>query len=114
MSDNNIRVSGSKEHRTRRVRLLGGRTMIVEEERAVKLATETVVDYSSTCPTNTDEITITGIDETPPENPVLSSDIDWNPITGKYTKTTIVRLSAGPWTKVSQRFEDEQQDGNNA
>ena len=91
-----IHKSAQTERRTRR-KLLGSRVQVLVQERSVVLSTEITIDKGTAVPTP-ESVTAGGA--------VVSSESDYDPITGKTTLTTVRRTSAGSWTTVESYFED--------
>lgn len=99
-----IHKATGTECRTRK-KLLGSRVQILEEERAVTLTTETTVSTGTAAPTPE---TVT------PGGTVVSSESDYDPVTGKTTLTTVRRTVTGNWTVVGSYYTDADTPNNQA
>lgn len=99
-----IHKSSGTERRTRK-KLLGTRVQILEEERAVTLETETTVATGTAAPTPVDVT---------PGGSVVSSESDYDPVTGMTTLTTVRRTATGSWTVVASYYTDADTPNNQA
>ncbi len=90
------------ETRTRKILIPGGRIKVQEQSRTVKLQTVVTITTSNG-PSGQADATYTGAMAV---NSVVSSRVDWNPITGKQTKTNVVCAAVGSWTNGNSYYID--------